>query len=61
MDFKMKFEDRSSRNSTVEHLGKREIGWYGYALVSFFFQIKKDDDGNKCVNDNCTEVYYAKK
>jgi len=61
MDFKMKFEVQSSRESTVEHFGKRGIGWHGCALIYFLYEIKKDDDGNTCTNDDGTEVYYAKK
>ena len=29
IDFKMKFETKSSRESTVEHYGKRGLGWHG--------------------------------
>ncbi len=57
MDFKMKFEVQSSRGSTVEHFGKRGIGWHGCALLYFLYEIKKDDDGNNCINDDGTEVY----
>ena len=35
MDFKMKFESRSSRETTVEHYGKRGIGWHGFAVIFY--------------------------
>ena len=44
IDFKMKFESKSSRESSVEHFGKRGIGWYGVAII--FYLWEADDDGN---------------
>ena len=35
MDFKMKFESKSSRETTVEHYGKRGIGWHGFAVIFY--------------------------
>ena len=61
IDFKMKFPVQSSRESTIEHFGKRDIGWHGCALIWFLYEIKKDDDGNKCINDDGTKAYYTKK
>ena len=46
VDFKMKFESKSNRESTVEHFGKRGIGWHGCALV--FFLYEKKFDGEDC-------------
>ena len=45
MDFKMKFEVLSSRESSLEHFGKRGIGWHGCALVYYLYEVI-DDDGN---------------
>ena len=35
MDFKMKFEVRSARESQVQHFGKRVIGWHGMAVIFY--------------------------
>ena len=35
MDFKMKFETKSSRETTVEHYGKRGIGWHDFAIILY--------------------------
>ena len=35
--FKMKFEAKSARESTVEHFGKRGIGWHGCALIYYLY------------------------
>ncbi len=35
MDFKMKFESKSSRETTIEHYGKRGIGWHGFAVIFY--------------------------
>ena len=43
MDFKMKFETKSSRESSVEHFGKRGMGWHGFALS--FFLWEKNNEG----------------
>ena len=45
VDFKMKFEVLSSRESSLEHFGKRGISWHGCALVYYLYEII-DDDGN---------------
>ena len=41
LDFKMKFKTRSSRETTVEHYGKRGIGWHGFAIIFYLL----DDEG----------------
>ena len=63
MDFKMKFDVQSFRESTVKHFSKRGIGWHGCTLIYLLYEISKkdNDDGNKCINDNGTDIYYAKK
>lgn len=45
IDFKMKYEARSSRESSIEHYGKRGMGWHGVAIVYFLWEII-DDEGN---------------
>ena len=35
IDFKMKYEPQSSRESTQEHFGKRGIGWHGVLIIIF--------------------------
>ena len=37
IDFKMKYEVKSSRESTVEHYGKRGLGWHGMAIIFYFY------------------------
>ena len=46
MDFKMKYGMRSTRETTIEHFGKRGIGWHGFAVV--YYQL--DDEGNPTRN-----------
>jgi len=41
IDFKMKYEIQSSRESTVEHYGKRGLGWHGMAIIFYLY-----DDGD---------------
>ena len=41
MDFKMKYEMKSTRETTVEHFGKRGIGWHGFAIIFYLL----DTDG----------------
>ena len=59
--FKMKFETQSTRESTVEHFGKRGISWHGCALIYYLYENKKDEDGNPTVDNEMNNVYYAKK
>ena len=37
IDFKMKYEVKSSRESTLEHYGKRGLGWHGMAIIFYLF------------------------
>ena len=46
MDFKMKYAMKSTRETTIEHFGKRGIGWHGFAVI--YYQL--DDDGNPYKN-----------
>ena len=41
MNFKMKYETKSTRETTVEHFGKRGIGWHGFAIIFYLL----DGDG----------------
>ena len=46
MDFKMKYEMKSNRETTVEHFGKRGIGWHGFAVIFYLL----DEDKNPYKN-----------
>ena len=46
MDFKMKFESMSARESSVEHFGKRGMGWHGFALTYYLWE--KNPKTNQC-------------
>ena len=37
MDFKMKFEAKSARESSVEHFGKRGMGWHGLDITYYMW------------------------
>ena len=37
IDFKMKYEIKSYRESTVEHYGKRGLGWHGMVIIFYLF------------------------
>ena len=45
-DFKMKFEPISSRETTVDHYGRRGLSWHGFCLIFYLRQITTDKDGN---------------
>ena len=61
IDFKMKFETMSVRESSLEHYGKRGIGWHGCALIYYLYKIKTDDDNNIVYNASGCEIYEARK
>ena len=61
VDFKMKFEAKSARESTVEHFGKRGIGWHGCALIYYLYQERQDDNGNSLLDANGDPLMFAKK
>ncbi len=46
MDFKMKYEMKSNRETTAEHFGKRGISWHGFAVVFYLL----DEDKNPYKN-----------
>ena len=37
MDFKMKFNPISARESTIEHYGKRGISWHGFCPIYYLY------------------------
>ena len=47
IDFKMKFEPMSTRETTLDHFGKRGIGWHGIHLVYYTLHEVTDEDGAK--------------
>lgn len=49
-DFKMKFEQVSSRESIVEYFAKRGIAWHGGAIIYYMYKFKNDIDGTFFVN-----------
>ena len=46
IDFKMKYEPRSQRESTQEHFGKRGIGWHGALIIIYMMVDVKREDGS---------------
>jgi hypothetical protein len=48
IDFKMKFEERSARETTKEHYGKRGMSWHG-CLIMYFERIKVKTKEGKTV------------
>ena len=61
IDFKMKFEAQSTRESTVKHFGMRGIAWHGCALIYYLYEVKKDDNDNDVVDTDGNHMYYPKK
>ena len=61
IDFKMKFETMSVRESTLEHYGKRGIGWHGCALIYYLYKVKTEDKHNIEYDTNGCEIYEARK
>ena len=44
-DFKMKFEPQSSRETTLDHYGKRGIGWHGVHVM--YYRLEQVDDNTE--------------
>ena len=61
IDFKMKFETKSTRESTLEHYGKRGIGWHGCAVIYYLYKIKTDDKNKIVYDEHGSEIYEARK
>ena len=49
INFKMKDEIKSSRESTVDHYGKRGLGWHGMAIIFYPFDDKESALNKKIV------------
>ena len=45
IDFKMKFEPMSTRETTLDHYGKRGIGWHGIHIVYYTLHEVTDNNG----------------
>lgn len=45
IDWKMKFQPRGSRETTLEHFGKRGIGWHGALMHVFVNEQEEDSNG----------------
>ena len=45
IDFKMKFEPASARETSLEHYGKRGIGWHGVHIMYYKLEDVQDDEG----------------
>ena len=48
MDFKMKFNPMSSRESTIDHYGKRGISWHGFCLIYYLYDEVEDKPVRYC-------------
>ena len=44
-DFKMKYEPQSSRETTLDHYGKRGIGWHGVHVM--YYRLEQVDDNTE--------------
>ncbi len=44
INFKMKFEHISSRETSLEHYRKRAIGWHGVQIMYFKFEDDKNNE-----------------
>ena len=49
MDFKMKFNPIHSRESTIDHYGKRGISWHGFCLIYYMYDDVNIDATRHCV------------
>ena len=45
-DFKMKFEPLSSRETSIDHCGKRGISWHGFCIQFYLLQNMMLEDGS---------------
>ena len=61
IDFKKKFETKSTRESTLEHYGKRGIGWHGCAVIYYQYKIKTDDKDKIVYDEYGAEIHEARK
>ena len=49
MDFKMKFNPISVRESTLDHYGKRGISWHGFCLIYYMYDSDLRDAIRYCI------------
>ena len=61
IDFKMKFEAMSSRENTLQHFGKRGIGWHGCALIYYVYKVVTDENNVVQTDTGGNDIYEAKK
>ena len=61
IDFKMKFEATSSRENTLQHFGKRGIGWHGCALIYYLYKVVTDENNVVQKDTDGNDIYEAKK
>ena len=61
IDFKMKFETQSTRESTLEHFGKRGIGWHGCALVYYLYELDLNKNNDPILDNDGKDKYIAKR
>lgn len=57
MDFKMKFEPVSGRETTLEHYGKRGVCWHECQLT-YFDYLSEYNDGGTVVPKNVSLIIY---
>ena len=58
-DFKMKFEPMSSRETTLDHYGKRGISWHGFCLIFYLSSTSfTDGDSTKDVEEAVRYTVY---
>ena len=51
----------SVRESTLEHYGKRGIGWHGCVLIYYLYKVKTGDKHNIEYDVNGCEIHEARK
>ena len=56
-DFKMKFEPLSSRETTIEHYGKRGISWHGFCIQFYLLKNMTLEDGTTTEKEQKYTVY----
>ena len=45
VDYKMKFEPISARETTLDHYGKRGISWHGFCVQFYLLEEREDESG----------------
>ena len=57
----MKFETKSTQESTIIHYDKSGMDWYGCAVIYYLYKIKPDDKDNIVYDGHGAETYKIKK